>query len=65
MDLKAWRLASGLTQCEVANALEVDQSAVSNWEKGKVRPLKKHQVKLAKLYGCSVDELMGNQEARK
>lgn len=63
MDLKAWRLASGLTQCEVANALEVDQSAVSNWEKGKVRPLKKHQVKLAKLYECSVEELMDGFKA--
>ena len=61
MDLRAWRHASGMTQCEVANALEVDQSAVSNWEKRKSRPLRKYQAKLAELYGCSIDELMGKQ----
>lgn len=57
MTLKERRLKAGLTQENVARIIEVDQTAVSLWENGK-KPLLKHRVKLAKLYGCKVDELL-------
>lgn len=57
MTLKELRLKAGLTQEQVAKLVEVDQAAVSNWERGKNPPMGKHKVKLAKLYGCTVDEL--------
>ena len=35
--LKQLRLEAGLTQVELAEKLEVDQSEVSNWERGEQR----------------------------
>lgn len=58
MTLKERRTAAGLTQADVAKALDVDQSAVSYWETGASKPCRKYRVKLAELYGCTVDELM-------
>lgn len=57
MTLKELRLKAGLTQEQVAKLVDVDQAAVSYWESGKYKPLRKYQRKLAKLYGCTVDEL--------
>lgn len=57
MTLKELRKETGLTQEQVAKLLDVDQTAVSNWERGKFEPVRKYRVKLAKLYGCAVDEL--------
>lgn len=57
MTLKERRLKAGLTQENVAKIIGVDQTAVSLWENGK-KPLLKHRVKLAKFYGCKVDELL-------
>lgn len=58
MTLKELRQKAGLTQEQVAKLIDVDQAAVSNWERGKYPPMRKYRVKLAKLYGCTVDELM-------
>lgn len=57
MTLKELRLKAGLTQEQVAKLVDVDQAAVSYWESGKYKPLRKYQRKLAKLYGCTVEEL--------
>lgn len=57
MTLKERRKAAGMTQQEVANVLGVDQSAVAYWERGKYKPRKKRLAALAKLYGCSEEEL--------
>lgn len=57
MTLKELRLKAGLTQEQVAKLVDVEQAAVSYWESGKYKPLRKYQRKLAKLYGCTVEEL--------
>lgn len=57
MTLRELRLRSLLKQEEVAKKLNVDQSAVSNWENGKANPLRKYRKKLAKLYGVTEDAL--------
>lgn len=57
MTLRERRIASGLLQTEVAESLEVVQTAVSKWETGDNAPLEKYQRKLAQLYGCSLDEI--------
>ena len=62
MTLRQRRKQAGLTQKSVAQALEVDQSAVSLWEKGPRPPLLKYQRKLAALYGCTVDELLTDEK---
>lgn len=52
------RKSAGLTQSDVAKKMKVDQSTVSLWESGKTKPLQKCRKKLAKVLGCTVEELM-------
>lgn len=59
MTLKELRLKAGMTQEQVAKLVDVDQAAVSYWERGQHKPLRKHQKKLAKLYGCTEGEIDG------
>lgn len=55
------------TQSEVARILGVVPSAVSKWERGLAKPRADKLVEIAKLYGCTVDELLaedsGGEEA--
>lgn len=64
MTLRDMRCAALLKQEEVAKKLHVDQSAVSNWERG-ARPLEKYHKKLAKIYGVTVEDIRAAiEEAR-
>jgi len=53
------REAKGLTQDQLADALGVDQTAVSQWERGVTLPRADKLPELAKLLGCTIDELFG------
>lgn len=57
MTLRDRRNLAGFSQADVARALEVNQSSVSFWERGKNRPIRKYRRKLAELYKCSIDEI--------
>lgn len=61
MRIRFFRERAGLRQADVAKKLDVDQTAVSNWELGKTKPLRKYHKKLAKLFGCTVEELLGTE----
>ena len=61
--LAAARTNAGFTQAEVARRLGVDPSAVSYWESGTNTPRVSMLVKMADLYCCSVDKLMGRNSA--
>lgn len=56
--LRELRKRAGLTQIEVAERMEVLQGAVSHWEQGLHLPTARNREKLAKLYGCTVEELL-------
>lgn len=58
MTLKERRVLAGLRQIDVAKKMDVDQAAVSKWESGETRPSRKYHKKLAKLYWCSVEEIL-------
>lgn len=58
MNIKSLRLKAGLTQVELAKKMNVDQAAVSRWESGNTKPLRKTHKKLARVLGCTIDELM-------
>ena len=64
MRIRFFRERAGLRQADVAKKLDVDQTAVSNWELGKTKPLRKYHKKLAKLFGCTVEELLKEEEAQ-
>lgn len=53
------RRARGITQEELAGRLGVSRQAVSNWERGETSPDTDNLIVLARLYGMSLDELLG------
>lgn len=48
------------TQREVARILGVKESAVSKWERGVSKPRADKLPVLAKLYGCTIEELLAS-----
>lgn len=57
MSIRDLRQAAGLTQVGLAKKMNVDQSTVSLWESGSTKPLQKCHKRLAKVLGCTVNEL--------
>ena len=61
--LKERRLRGAIpTQREVAKILNVSEGAVSKWENGTSKPRASKLPAIAKLYGCTVDELLADTE---
>ena len=57
--MKKRRLRGAIpTQREVTKALGVQSAAVSKWENGLSKPRTSMLPAIAKLYGCTVDELL-------
>ena len=59
--LRAYRVAAGLTQADLALRVGVSQSAISDWETGETTPSVRSIVLLAGALGISTDELLGVQ----
>lgn len=57
MKIKVLREAAGLKQAEVANRMGVIRSAVANWELEISLPKSRELPRLARVLGCSIDEL--------
>ena len=58
MGLKEARRQAGLTVLEAARKLEVSSEAVYRWEDGSYFPGSKRLPAIAKLYKCTVDDLL-------
>ena len=56
------RLRAGLLQDDAAKVIGVDRSTVAAWELGRTYPRADKLPDIAKLYGCTIDELMGSGE---
>ena len=63
-NMKAERARKGLSAKEVANRIGVHENAVLRWESGDAEPLGNNLVKLANLYNCSPDYLLGISDER-
>lgn len=57
MTLKERRQAAGLTQVKLAEKIGVTQSAIVQWETERTKPGITSLMAMAKLYGCSVEQL--------
>lgn len=57
MTLKAARVNVGLTQADVAKALNVNVKTVCSWETGKSFPSVDRLEEICALYNCSYDDL--------
>ncbi len=60
MKLKEFRRLYNLTCREVAEKIGVSLQAIQRYENGKAEPNIANLIKLAKLFGVSVDTLIGN-----
>ena len=58
MSFYSARKKAGLSQAAVADKLGISAAAVSMWETGKNWPTGPRLAEIAKLYGCTVDELV-------
>lgn len=59
-NLKKIRNERNMTQCEVAQALNISQSAYSFYEKGRNEPNVQILLALSKIFDVSIDYLLGN-----
>lgn len=59
MYIRKLRKASGLTQKELADLLNVNQTAVSQWERGDGMPRAEMLPVLADSLQCTIDALFG------
>ena len=59
--LVALRRERGLSQEELASQLGVSRQAISKWERGEASPDVDNLIGLARFYGVSVDELLGEK----
>ena len=57
-NLREARKACGLTQKQVATALNVVESCYENWEQGRTEPNIETLRKLGELFGIGLDELI-------
>lgn len=56
--IEKFRKEAKITQAELAVQLGVTQSAISQWESGTTLPEVGKLVKMSKLFGCTVDDLL-------
>ena len=64
-NMRAERTRLNMTASEVAHEIGVHENAVLRWESGENDPLGTNLIKLAKLYNCSPDYLLGLTDERK
>ena len=62
MRLKGCREKAALRQTDVACALNRTQGTISSWETGRTLPSADKLPVLARLYGCTIDELLSEPE---
>lgn len=58
--LQSYRVKNGLTQEQLAQKLFVTRQAVSRWENGETSPNQETLKALSKLYGVSINTLLGS-----
>ena len=63
--LKELRKAHNMTQVKLAELLNISQGAITNWERGKTCPDFENLLRLADIYGISIDELLGRISTKK
>ena len=61
MSIKALREAAGMKQYELATRVGVSQASVCAWESGENRPTVENLMKLADIFQCSMDEVLGRK----
>lgn len=58
------RVRSGLTQAALSEEIGVSVASIKSWEAGRRKPNADALVKMADLFGCSADYLLGRSNER-
>ena len=61
-NLKIMREKKGLRVKEVSNKLKISRITLWQWENGKRTPSVENLAELAKLYDCTIDDLVGDKK---
>ncbi len=61
-NIASLRKSCGMTQAELAERINYSDKAVSKWERGESSPDVLTLMQIAKLFGVTVDEVVGSQE---
>lgn len=57
MGLRTLRKEKGLTQVQLAQMVHVDQTAISQWERGIAQPRLRNCLQLAQTLECSIEDI--------
>lgn len=57
-----YRIRAGLRQEDVAAMLGINRAAITNWETGRALPRAQLLPALARIYNCSIDDLVLQRE---
>lgn len=60
--IKELRISKGLSQMQLANFLNISQSAIAKWELGKTEPTASAIIALAKFFDESTDYILGLED---
>lgn len=63
LNIKQIREKLGISQAQLATTMSVNQTAVSQWERGTALPACDKLPALAAALNCSIDELFSDKEA--
>lgn len=61
MNLLKLRTSSGFSQEFLARQMEVSRTTIVNWERGKTEPSASEAIELARIFGVTVEYLMGGE----
>ena len=61
--LTEYRKKNGMSQQDIADRLDISGNTVSQWETGARRPNVDMLVKLARVLGCTPNDILGFEEA--
>ena len=61
MGIKTCRLQAGLRQDDVAKKMKIDRSTVAKWETNESMPRADKLPELARILGCTIDELFNEK----
>ncbi|MBQ3493593.1 MAG: helix-turn-helix transcriptional regulator [Clostridia bacterium] len=64
-NIKELRIEKGYTQAQLAEQIGVTQGAVYFWEKGINEPTAGYLIKMARIFGTTVDELLSFESVEK